>query len=204
MAFIPVQVLLVTLIVDRLLDKREKESMLNKLNMVIGVFFSEAGTKFIDFYLGFDSNSSSNRELFVIKPSWGNKEFKRLSKTIKGLDYPIDIRNGDINAFKDFLADKRDLILRLLENPNLLEHESFSDLLWAVSHLFEELMFRKDLAALSDADAKHLSADMKRAFSLMLYEWLNYMNYLRLNYPYLYSLSVRMNPFDKNAAAELS
>lgn len=204
MAFVPMQVLLVTLIVDRLLDKRERETMLNKLNMVIGVFFSEAGIKFIDLYLDFDSNGPANRELFVINQTWENKDFKRMLKTVKNLDYAIDVKNGDLKAFRDFLAGKRDLILRLLENPNLLEHESFSDLLWAISHLFEELMFRKDLVGISDVDAKHLSNDMKRVFSLMLYEWFNYMNYLRLNYPYLYSLSIRTNPFDKNAAAELA
>ena len=36
--------LLVTLILNQLLNVREKLSMLNKLNMVIGTFFSEVGT----------------------------------------------------------------------------------------------------------------------------------------------------------------
>ena len=43
-AFVPIEVLLVTLIIDRLLGAREKRSMLEKMNMVIGVFFSEIGT----------------------------------------------------------------------------------------------------------------------------------------------------------------
>jgi hypothetical protein len=43
-AFLPIQVLLVTLIIDRLLNVREKRSLLKKLNMVIGAFFSEVGT----------------------------------------------------------------------------------------------------------------------------------------------------------------
>jgi len=30
-------------------------------------------------------------------------------------------------------------LLGLLGNPNLLEHDSFTDLLWAVFHLMEEL-----------------------------------------------------------------
>ena len=35
---------LVTLIVGRLLTRREKQNLLNKMNMVIGAFFSELGT----------------------------------------------------------------------------------------------------------------------------------------------------------------
>jgi hypothetical protein len=34
----------VTMILDQLLHMREKRAMINKMNMVIGVFFSEVGT----------------------------------------------------------------------------------------------------------------------------------------------------------------
>ena len=44
-AFVPIEVLLVTLILHRLLTSREKRALLNKLNMVIGTFFSEVGTR---------------------------------------------------------------------------------------------------------------------------------------------------------------
>ena len=46
-AFVPIEVLFVTLIVHRLLNEREKRSMLKKLNMVIGTFFCEVGIKLL-------------------------------------------------------------------------------------------------------------------------------------------------------------
>ena len=46
-AFVFVEVLLVTLIIHRLLDEREKRARLEKLNMVIGTFFSEVGTRLV-------------------------------------------------------------------------------------------------------------------------------------------------------------
>jgi len=46
-AFVPIEVLLVTLIIHRLLSEREKRTRLEKLNMVIGAFFSEMGTDVI-------------------------------------------------------------------------------------------------------------------------------------------------------------
>jgi len=41
---------------------------------------------------------------------------------------------------------------------------------------------------------------MKRAHVLLIVEWLAYMKHLKINYPYLFSLAVRMNPFDPNAS----
>lgn len=46
--FVPVQVLLVTLIIERLLNERERQAMIKKLNMVIGAFMSEVGGDFHD------------------------------------------------------------------------------------------------------------------------------------------------------------
>ena len=44
LAFLPVEVFLVVVIIERLLESHERNSMLQKLNMVIGRFFSELGT----------------------------------------------------------------------------------------------------------------------------------------------------------------
>lgn len=47
-AFVFIEVLMVTLIIHHLLAEREKRAMLNKLNMVIGAFFSEVGTSLLE------------------------------------------------------------------------------------------------------------------------------------------------------------
>ena len=43
-AFVFIEVLMVTLIIHHLLAEREKRAMLKKLNMVIGAFFSETSS----------------------------------------------------------------------------------------------------------------------------------------------------------------
>ena len=57
-AFLFVQVLLLTFFIDRLLKQREREAMLQKLNMVIGAFYSQIGTQLMgmiaSYDLGFD------------------------------------------------------------------------------------------------------------------------------------------------------
>lgn len=79
----------------------------------------------------------------------------------------------------------------------MLEHRSFTDLLWAVFHLTEELIYRKDLTTLSDTDRQHLADDIKRAYILLIAEWVARMRHLQRDYPYLFPLVVRTNKFDR-------
>ena len=91
-------------------------------------------------------------------------------------------------------------MLRLLENPILLERESFTELLRAVFHLRDELLHRGDMSQLPESDKAHLEGDIRRAYSLLTQQWLQHMKYLKNHYPYLFSLAMRTNPFDPEAS----
>ena len=47
LAFLPLEAFLVVIVVERFLARREKRAMIQKLNMVIGAFFSEVGTELL-------------------------------------------------------------------------------------------------------------------------------------------------------------
>jgi hypothetical protein len=200
LAFVPIQVLLVTVIVDQVLRIREKIAMLNKLNMVIGTFFSEVGTRLLRSFSGFDHHFDKIRRNLIVSKDWTDLNFIKVSKDVGSYDYRLDHKRRDLNELKTFLVDKRDFLLRLLENQNLLEHESFTDLLWAVFHLTEELDARENLSQLSKPDGEHIAGDMRRAYGLLIVQWLAYMKHLKKEYPYLFSLAVRTNPFDPDAS----
>ncbi len=199
-AFIPIDVLLVVLIIHRLLTHREKRAMLEKLNMVIGAFFSEVGTGLLGYSSAFDSQLEKIRKELIVGKDWTDREFLEVSKRLKKYEHPVDARKRDLDALKQFLTARMDFMLRLLENPNLLEHDSFTQLLWAVFHLTEELANRKSLSGLPDSDLDHLSGDLRRVYTHLLSEWLDYMRHLKRNYPYLFSLAMRTNPFDPAAS----
>ena len=203
LAFVPISVLIVTLILDQLLRMREKRAMLKKMNMVIGAFFSEVGTGLLKSFLDFDVHYDETRENLIVTNEWSEREFSAVKKSLKVYDYKIESQKGDLEDLKGFLIDKREFLLGLLENPNLLEHESFTDLLWAVFHLTEELACRADVKQLPVTDYAHLSGDIKRAYVLLISEWLAYMKHLKDVYPYLFSLAARTNPFDPNASVEV-
>ena len=127
---------MVTLIIHELLSRHKRSKRMQKLNMVVGAFFSEIGTS----------------------------------------------------------------LLRLMENPNLLEYERFTNLLMATFHLMEELVARAGNDALPESAVRHLSGDVDRVCGQLAGFWLDYMKYLKASYPYLFSLAVRMNPFDRCAS----
>jgi hypothetical protein len=202
-AFVFIEVLLVTLIIHQLLSEREKRAMLKKLNMVIGAFFSEVGTGLLKSFSTFHLSAEKIQNDLIVSNEWSEKKFVDARKGLRKHDLGMDSRKGDLGELKSFLVGKRGFLLGLLENPNLLEHESFTNLLWAVFHLTEELAHRSEVTNLPDTDYDHLSGDMKRVYVLLISEWLDYMKHLGTNYPYLFSLALRTNPFDPNASPEV-
>ncbi len=200
LAFLPVEVLLVTLVLHRLLENRERRSKFRKLNMVIGAFFSEVGTWLLAYISDADLDLEEIRSSLVVKGDWPGQEFSAVSMRLKGHSFEVSMDKVDLPSLKKFLATKRDFLLRLLENPMLLEHESFTELLHAVFHLTEELESRPRLDDLPEADLEHLRKDLMRIYRLLVMEWLDYMMYLKESYPYLFSLAMRTNPFDQSAS----
>jgi hypothetical protein len=199
-AFLPIEVMLVTLVIDKVLSSREKKAMLEKLNMVIGAFFSETGLRLIYHFSSFDLNAENIKKELSAVQNWKPRDFDRVSGSVMKFKYSVNSKTGDLEELKKFLSGKRSFLLRLMENPNLLEHEKFTELLRAVFHLLEELDYRKDLANGPEADFNHLSGDIKRAYVLIIIEWITYIKHLKANYPYLFSLISRVNPFDKDAS----
>ncbi len=199
LGYLPLNVLLVTLILNRLLANRAKQNKLEKMNIVVGVFFSEAGIWLLTNLSGGDTNLCRLSGDLVKINQWSDEEFVRVQNKFGNHNYCIDLKRIDIKALTNYLSSKRGFFLRLLENPLLLENESFTNLLRSVFHLTEELEHRKEFHQLPDSDYQHLAGDIERACHLLVMEWMSYMRYLNSNYPYLFSLAMRTNPFDENA-----
>ena len=92
-------------------------------------------------------------------------------------------------------------MLTLLENPNLLEHDRFTNLLWAVTHLDEEFEARPSVTNLPSKDLEHIAGDIRRLYDNLASEWLEYVEHLKSNYPYLFSLVLRTHPFQEHPSA---
>ena len=204
LGFVPISVILITLFLNRLIANREKRIRLAKLNMVIGSFFSEVGTALLKSFSDFDPNRDKFSQELILTSQWSNQDFSKARKYVMTHDYSIQIQKDKLEELRNFLLGKRAFLLRLLENPNLFEHESFTDLLSAIFHLTEELAHRTDVKELCSTDCQHLADDIKRAYALLFSEWLAYIQHLRDSYPYFYSLAIRTNPLNPEASPEVT
>jgi hypothetical protein len=198
LAFLPLEVFLVVIVIERILARREKQAILDKLNMVVGAFFSEVGTQLLGRLLNCFTTKDEIRQQLAVNQNWTHTDFKKavaFTTTLEDKPHYLDI---DLEELRTFLIQKRAFLLRLLENPNLLEHERFSGLLWAVFHLAEELEARPSMQNLPDTDLEHVAGDIKRLYSRLLAEWVSYVEHLKLNYPFLFSLVARTHPFQEH------
>ena len=200
LGFLPINILLVTLILEQLLIARSKKEKMEKLSMVIGAFFSEVGTRLLVYFSDFDPDIQKISGHLIVTNDWSNEEFEEVRKQLLQYDYIVDIKKVEFLALKEFLKQHRSFMVRLFENPILLEHTTFTDLLTAIFHLTEELESRDSFIDLPDTDYAHLAGDSHRAYAILVLQWFDYMIYLKKNYPYLFSLAIRKNPFDKNAS----
>lgn len=183
------------------LNRREADVRLQKLHMVVGIFFSETGNRMLKIFAAADPDINNIGKLAAFGESWSTVDFTKAAQAVRQSHPDIDPARIDFVELRDFLNEQRDLIVRLLESPYMLEHEVFTDLLLATLHLKEELLHREQFDGLPQTDLDHLRGDMRRVYPLLLGQWLEYLAHLKEHYPYLYSLAHRTNPFNANASA---
>ena len=197
-AFVPVEVFLVVIILERVLERHEKKQRLQKLNMVVGTFFSELGTKLLGELTQCIQNTDALKPHLAVSAEWTDAAFNKGLKAVSAFDYVVDADAVDLLRVRTLLTQQRDLLLNLLANPNMLEHERFTDLLWAIFHLMEELTARESLDDLPATDRQHLAGDVKRAYSHLTTEWLRYCKHLKKAYPFIFSVVVRTHPLQQD------
>lgn len=203
LAFLPVYVIFVTVVIEQIMRERERKAVMGKLNMVIGVFFSEVGNRLLRELSAYVVMCDGLRRELRVTGQWKETDFRRALAYMKENDPRIESATCNKLRLKDFLSSKRSFLVSLLENQTLLEHEQFTELMWAVFHLVEELDARDSFENIPQSDVDHLNGDIKRAFGYLSREWVNYMKHLQKDYPYLFSLAVRMNPMVENPDAHV-
>ena len=205
LGFIPIDILIVALVIDDIMARKEKEAIFEKLDMLMSVFFSEIGDDLLSKFSSVNDDKNVIYGYLKNIQDWEDDDFKNSMDAIqsKGVKFKPSIeyenRGAYLTDIQTLLIEKRYFLISLLENPNLLEKDNFSALLLATFHLDEELERRGDLNNLTEPDFNHLIGDINRVYSNLMYEYVYYMRYLKRNYPYMISIALRTNPFDIDA-----
>ena len=203
-AFLPISVLVVTVIVAEALEWREHSALMHRLNMVVGAFYSEVGYELLRCMLAFDPDHAALRAAVHPEADWSHSQFVAARRVLASWSPSCDARAGDLAGLAALLREHRDFLLTMVENPSLLEHQSFTELMWAALHVDDELAARGSATELGAADLEHLGVDIGRAYQRLVRQWLDLMEHLSRDYPYLYSLAVRTSPLSQASTAFLA
>lgn len=172
----------------------ETRKKIKKINVIISTFFVESGIAVISTISKFNRNNDVFCGQVKIKEMDRMKDYK-LIKEVKEFQFDIYADPVKLDELHSILKIYKDSMLNMLTNPNLLEHDSFTDMLWAVFHVTDELQTRREFDKLDKSDIEHLSNDILRAYTALIVEWINYMSYLQKEYPFLFTLALKKNPF---------
>jgi voltage-gated potassium channel len=175
-----------------LLERRRMRARYEQSNVLVGLFMTEIGNPLLIRLAACDPAIAEIKRLFHTEQAAG---LSHLRQSFLAHDFSTTCGLNELDAMRHLLEFKSDLLLRLVENPVLLEREKLTAALLAVIHLRQELICRNDLAALSEKDMAHLVKDASKAYGLVAAEWLGYLVYLQQKYPHLYTRTLRDNPF---------
>lgn len=195
-AFIPLEVFFVSVVLERIIEKRDERTITKKLNMLIGLFYQEVGNDLLTQFVHADLGLASNRLDAMIDFKWDAAKYKNLSACIKMHKYNVSMAHIDLNAMDSLMTMKKDMVVSLITNPTIHEHGAFSEVLMSLFHLADELKHRP-LEALTREDIDHLKVDIDRVYRKLAEEWVTYMSHLQVDYPYLFLAAVKSNPFDR-------
>lgn len=193
LAFLPVEVFIVTVLFERFLNVQENRKQTKKINVVITTFFVEAGSKIMEGISKFNQNHEEIEDL-IRGLDITKKNERVVNREMKGLHCRMHADPEKLKELHALILDKKSFVLDLLDNPNLLEHDSFTDMLWAVFHVADELQIR-DLDHLNKIEIDHLSNDLCRAYTRLIKEWVHYIIYLESEYPFLHVAAIKKSLF---------
>ena len=195
LAFSFLEVIVVGLIIERVLSSREKQNILYKLNMISGVFFSKVGTKLLGLLLEMFKNREGICPCLSIGEDWTHSNFSNARNTLSKMDIKPEYMSADLQNLKDFLNRHDSFLFEIITDPVVLEHEEGVEVLWAVSHLSDELNSIK----IGDKDSQEteeiIVEEAKRLYHILAIEWLNYMEFVQHKYPLYFKTLLHTNQF---------
>lgn len=186
LCFIPINSLVVTIMLEKLIDYRAKKDRIEKINMLVGIFFTEVGGKLMHFIIDADKDAKNYITNF--------EDLNKIKKCLYEYNYKVDMKYIDLCAIKNILVEHNNLFVTLISNESILQHQIFTDLLMSVIHLRDEIIFIEKDKGL-ELNINHVENDVIRVYKNISIQWISYLEYLQKSYPFLYNNAIRVNPF---------
>ena len=190
LAFLPLHALVLGLILEEILNLREKNNRQRKLNIFLGIFFRQMGVEFTAITFELLNNRSELDKLIMAQPSWKRRDFRNARYELDQFKPGLKDDPRVLSQLMTFLREREQDILEMTRNPNLWEFERLYRTLVGLFHLIEESHFRGALEKMSRASREHLAKDAGNTLLMLLSLWLEYLEFLKKQHPVLFEFQV--------------
>lgn len=185
-AFMPMTIAIATLVVGDLMDSQEKKERMDKTRMLTSTFYTEIGTKLTRAMIPSAEPKEQLKTILTMQCA-SDADLKEQQEYIRTMPLEVHLTKETYTSVMEMILGARTALLVLSSNPLLFEHETFTDLLWAIFHLLDEYHLRGDYDDLTPTDIRHLNEDFEEMLRLLLMSYIANVKYLRETYPNLYS-----------------
>ncbi len=189
-AFLPLSIAIATVIVGALMDERDKRERVEKTRMLTSSFFTEIGARLTMSILKIAEPKETISSIIAMRCST-EMDLKDRQNLIREMPIKIHLNEEIYEESRNMILGSRTALLVLASNPLLLEHEEFTDLLWALFHLIDEYRLREEFDQFSPEDLHHIEQDYTEVMKLLLVNYLANAKYLQEVYPNLYMTAAR-------------
>ena len=186
-AFLPIHALVLGIILEEVLNWRERRSRQRKLNFFMGIFFRQMGVDLYVQMVELVENRDELESISMVQPHWSARQFRAARQALR--EFPLRLRSdpASLNSLFDLLEAREQEIMELTRNPSLWEYERLYRVLVALFHLIEERRFLGDITGTRPQALEHLAHDVGKALLFLLRLWLAYLEFLKAEHPVLFT-----------------
>ena len=195
LAFVPLEVILVTLGLDKLVEKTHREEARSKVSIIETLYFNESGGTMLRYLTSFDPDAARLRELLQVTENWRSSDFRQAIRQLKSYPFLLDLDRIDFFGLHYHLSQRHEYYRSMLENPALTQSEAFTEMIMKIYLLWEELDGRTNLYQLPEKDRNYLAELLHEIYRELTEYWLDNVYNHSIHNRFRLHRAVESNPF---------
>jgi len=197
--FVPLEVILITMVFHKFLLRKEKHVKFEKLNAVVGVFFTRVGNDLIQFLSQYDLQYEETKKFIDVHNDWTTSDFDKKIKEFRTYKANIDTDQIPLSVLQRIIKKEESLILQVFGNTDMLDSYSLAYLFHTMFHLIDNL----DHSTKNGRTSLHkLDINVEKLYTFLIYRWLHYTKHISEFYPHHYPTLVNKHTSRKNLTAQ--
>lgn len=195
LAFVPLEVILVTLGLDQLVEKTHREEARSKVSIIETLYFNESGGTMLRYLTSFDPDAARLRELLQVTKDWHSSDFRQAIRQLKSYPFLLDLDRIDFFGLHYHLSQRHEYYRSMLENPALTQSEAFTEMIMKIYLLWEELDGRTNLYQLPEKDRNYLAELLHEIYRELTEYWLDNVYNHSIHNRFRLHRAIESNPF---------